>query len=50
MSKEGAKINKICSVKKINKMNKAECESELARLVNDSSKYKDHVKERLASL
>jgi len=48
--KAGANVKKVCNVKKVNKMNKAECEAELARLEKDNSKYKAEVQERLASL
>ena len=50
MAKEGAKINKVCGKKKVNRYNKAECEAEIARLEKDNSKYKAEVQERLASL
>lgn len=61
MAKEGAKQEKVCGVKKINKMSRAVCEKELARLngmnknkngvnMGDYSIYKRHVEERLAEL
>ena len=48
--KAGSKATKVVQKKKISHYSRQECESELARLANDSSKYKDHIKERLASL
>jgi len=60
MSKEGAKIEKVCKCKKVNRYTKAECEAEISRLDNahknkdgvnmgDSSKYKAEVQTRLAT-
>ena len=50
MAKEGANVKKVVGKKKVNRYNRQECESEIARLANDSSKYKAEVQERLASL
>jgi len=48
--KAGAKAVKFVGKKKVSKYNRKECLSEIARLANDSSKYKQDVQERLASL
>ena len=61
MAKQGAKIEKVCKCKKVNRYTRAMCEAELTRLDNahtnkdgfnmgDHSKYRDEVKAHLATL
>ena len=50
MSQDGAKIVKVVAKRKIKNYSKDECLSELTRLANDSSKYKQDVQERLEAL
>ncbi len=48
--KAGSKAVKSVQKKKVNHYSKIDCKNELARLANDSSKYKKDVEERLLSL
>ena len=53
MAKQGTKIEKVCGVKKVNKMSKEVCQKELARLDkfgDFNSKYSQEIKARLAIL
>ena len=53
MSKEGSKIQKVCTKKKINRYSKEDCQKELVRLTenkSDNSKYAEDLKKRLAAI